>query len=282
MIVYTRGRVPNSDQDYRATDAPGYMGMPMITLVNRNSASASEIVSGALQDTTARSSSARRRSARRWCSRSIASAGRRPGADDRALLHAERTPHQRPWDGTFDEYLTYTMKDQETRALRGSAEVHHRRPQGLQRRRHRARRAVRRPARRVQRRPASAGRCINARQLFATYAEQFYARGPTPGRGQGTPQVREEGVRGRCRDGRGLQGLRRRTQHQDGRRGLGEGLEFIKAMIRFEIDQAVFDIATARQRLITADPQARFALSAVPRSRTPRRTLAEPPGRVGQ
>ena len=37
-------------------------------------------------------------------------------------------------------------------------------------------------------------------------------------------------------------------------------LEFIKTMIRFEIDSAVFDIATARQHLITADPQARFAL----------------------
>jgi hypothetical protein len=58
-------------------------------------------------------------------------------------------------------------------------------------------------------------------------------------------------------------------------------LEFIKAMIRFEIDQAVFDIATARQNLITADPQVRFALTPVPRGRTSRGALAEPPRLMG-
>ena len=38
-------------------------------------------------------------------------------------------------------------------------------------------------------------------------------------------------------------------------------LEFIKAMIRFEIDNAVFGIADARRHLIGVDPQAQAALT---------------------
>ena len=41
-------------------------------------------------------------------------------------------------------------------------------------------------------------------------------------------------------------------------------LEFIRAMIRFNIDEVVFDVATARQHLVTVDPQARFAISKFP------------------
>ena len=50
MVVYTRGRVPNSEQDYRGTEDSEFTDVPMVVITNRNSASASEIFTGALQD----------------------------------------------------------------------------------------------------------------------------------------------------------------------------------------------------------------------------------------
>jgi len=50
LIVYTRGRTDGSDYDYLANRASSHLDMPLVVLVNRGSASASEIVSGAIQD----------------------------------------------------------------------------------------------------------------------------------------------------------------------------------------------------------------------------------------
>src|SRR6188768_3191657 len=43
MIVYTRGRISNSDQDYRATEDGEFLNIPIVMIANRSSASASEI-----------------------------------------------------------------------------------------------------------------------------------------------------------------------------------------------------------------------------------------------
>src|SRR5436853_840165 len=50
MIVYTKGRTADAAQDYVAPGKHDKLSVPMVVLVNRGSASASEIVAGALQD----------------------------------------------------------------------------------------------------------------------------------------------------------------------------------------------------------------------------------------
>ena len=50
LIVYTEGRGPESEQKFSATSGDILEGVPIVVLVNAGSASASEIVAGALQD----------------------------------------------------------------------------------------------------------------------------------------------------------------------------------------------------------------------------------------
>jgi len=283
MVVYTRGRVPNSDQDYRATDTPEYTSIPMITLVNRSSASASEIVSGALQDydrsliigeTT-------------FGKALVQSVYRVSGGAGLALTTARYyTPSgrliQRPWDGTFDEYLTYTMKDQGQRTYSsdqlkyttGGRKVYS--GGGIE------------PDERFDGplegfNPTRFGRSIFNRGLFASFAEQFYYDGDTrPGtKAAGFKYVKKgfEVNQAMVDDFKAFV-ISKNTKMEE--ESWTRDLEFIKAMIRFEIDTAVFDIATARQRLITADPQARFALGRFPEAEKLVELSRNRPARIGQ
>jgi carboxyl-terminal processing protease len=113
MIVYTKGRTRNSDQIYRATEQSDYTHLPVVVMVNRNSASASEIVSGALQDHD-RALVVGETTFGKALVQSVYKINE--GAGLALTTGRYYTPSgrmiQRPWDGAFDEYLTYTLRDQ--------------------------------------------------------------------------------------------------------------------------------------------------------------------------
>jgi carboxyl-terminal processing protease len=269
MIVYTRGRVPNSDQDYHATEDSEFTDIPIVALVNRNSASASEIVSGALQDhdrayivgeTT-------------FGKALVQSVYRISGGAGLALTTAHYyTPSgriiQRPWDASFDEYLSYSLRDQDANKAHNPSDL----------KRTDAGRPVYsgggiEPDKRVSGplqpsvasegfNPGRVGRMLIARGEFANYAQKYAAEGDTrisqasAGRKNVKPNFVVDDAM--VADFREQLKTDRVKIDED---AFTKDLDFIKAMMRFEIDNAVFGIADARRHLISVDPQAQAALT---------------------
>jgi carboxyl-terminal processing protease len=262
MIVYTRGRIANSDQDYRATEASEFTDIPIVMIANRNSASASEIVTGALQDhdrayvvgeTT-------------FGKALVQSIYRISGDAGLALTTAHYyTPSgrliQRPWDATFDEYLSYSMRDQNVDRAHNPSDLKRTdlgRPVysggGVE------------PDKRLAGPiegfdPGRFGRMLNARQAFANYAQKFMAEGDNriAQAGTGRQLVRRNFVVDEAMIADFREQLTKDHVRID-EEGFSKDLEFIKAMIRFEIDNQLFGVADARRHLVAVDPQAQLAL----------------------
>jgi carboxyl-terminal processing protease len=262
LIVYTRGRVPNSDADYRAQEDSDYTHLPIVVLVNRTSASASEIVSGALQDHD-RAFIVGETTFGKALVQSVYRVSEGAGL---ALTTARYyTPSgrliQRPWDGTFDEYLMYALRDQKTERPHDAKDLKYTDAGrkvysggGIEPDRH-----VEGPIEGFN--PGRFGRRIAARQLFGTYAQRFSAEGDT--RVQGPSKDRRTVGPDFQVDDAMLADFKKHVA-QSGlavdEQAFAADLAFIKAMIRYEIDLSLFGVATARRHLIAADPQATIAL----------------------
>lgn len=261
LIVYQRGRVPNSDQDYHATEQGDYTHLPLVVLVNRNSASASEIVSGALQDhdralvvgeTT--------------FGKALVQSVYRIANDAGVAVTTGRyyTPSgrliQRPWDGSFDEYLMYSLRDQseaegprgELKYTDGGRRVYG--GGGIQ-----PDKFLAGPVEGFA--PTRFGRQLYARQVFAQFADQFTAEGDT--RLAAANKNKKAIAPGFSVTDAMMSDFRRMLETQKVRideTAFAKDIPFIRAMIHYDIDLALFGVEEGRRNLIMQDPQAQFAV----------------------
>jgi carboxyl-terminal processing protease len=262
LIVYQRGRVPNSDEDYHATQKSDYTHLPVVVLVNRNSASASEIVSGALQDhdralivgeTT--------------FGKALVQSVYRVADDAGVAVTTARyyTPSgrmiQRPWDGSFDEYHMYTLRDQSEQKQRSSADLKYTDAGrkvysggGIE-----PDKFIVGPVEGFS--PTRFGRQLYARQMFAQFADQFTAEGDT--RLAAANKGRKRIARGFTITDSMLDDFRKMLETQKVKideAAFQQDREFIRAMIHYDIDVALFGVEEARRNLTSRDPQAQFGL----------------------
>jgi carboxyl-terminal processing protease len=267
LIVYTRGRVPNSDQDYRAAEQSDFLDIPMITLVNRNSASASEIVSGALQDHD-RSLIVGETTFGKALVQSVYRVSE--GAGVAVTTARYYTPSgrliQRPWDGSFDEYLTYTLREQDPNKAHkaddlkftdGGRKVYS--GGGVE------------PDRRFDGpvngfSPNRFSRTLYARNLFDAYAQRFTRKGDTRIAPSTTTAARELSPDFQVTDAMvaEFKDLVVKSKVKIDEAAWQQDQPFIRAMIRYEIDLDLFGVEAARKNLSKADPQLQFALTLFP------------------
>ncbi|MCX6537341.1 MAG: S41 family peptidase [Acidobacteria bacterium] len=266
MVVYTRGRVPNSDQDFRAANKSEYADVPLVVIANRSSASAAEIVSGALQDHD-RAVIVGETTFGKALVQSVYRISEGAGL---ALTTARYyTPSgrliQRPWDGTFDEYLNYGLKDQSVEREHAPAQLRYtdsgRKVYGG---------GGVEPDHRLEGpiegfNPSRFGRTLYARQTFSSYAQKFSAVGDT--RIAAASHDRKFVARDFVVDAVMVEDFRQYLQAEHikiDEAAFAQDLVFIKSMMRYEIDLNLWTVSDARRQLIATDPQAQLALGLFP------------------
>jgi carboxyl-terminal processing protease len=262
LIVYTRGRVSNMDDDFRAPEAGDFDDVPMIVMVNRQSASAAEIVSGAIQDhdrglvvgeTT--------------FGKALVQSVYRVGSSAALALTTGRyyTPSgrliQRPWDGSFDEYLTYSLQDQSASREHDPGELKYTdsgrkvyggggiEPDHF----------VVGPVEGFN--PQRFTRLLYGRGAFISFAERFTKQGDTrPGAASAAVHTVAPGWQvtdalvDEFRAFIAEQGVKVDDAAFEADR------DFVRAMIRFEVDNDLFGVEEARRNLSKVDPQVQSAL----------------------
>jgi hypothetical protein len=109
--------------------------------------------------------------------------------------------------------------------------------------------------------PTRFGRQLYVRQLFAQFADQYTAEGDT--RLAAANKGKKALARGFAVDDEMLGGFRKLLDSQKlkiDEAALKQDDAFIRAMIHYDIDVALFGIDEARRNLVAKDPQSQFAL----------------------
>ena len=170
---------------------------------------------------------------------------------------------QRPWDGTFDEYLTYTLREQD------ASKVH--KPDDLKftdgGRRVFGGGGVE-PDRRFDGptqgfNPTRFSRTLAARNLFNTFAQRFIRVGDQRITASPARPLRELSVDFEVTDAMVAE-FRDHVQTSTLRideEAWQQDQPFIRAMLRFGIDVDLFGAEVARKNLSRQDPQLRYALT---------------------
>ncbi len=263
-VVATHGRLANSDQNYLVKEDGDHTSIPLILLVDRQSASASEIVTGAMQDHD-RALIVGETTFGKALVQSVFSISN--GAAVALTTAHYYTPSgriiQRPWDPSFDEYQTYVFREQEKPKSHPASELKYTDAGrkvygggGIE------------PDRFVPGAtegfdPSMSTQMLVNRGAFTAFTSRFIAKGDT------RPGARQSAAIYTVSPGwtvtEAMIAEFRKSIQAHGAKideaAFTADLPFIKAEIKFEVDSELFGAEEARQSIIKVDPQAQSALA---------------------